>query len=186
MSGAEINFDDLNHIPPLASQNYMDEHDWLVGNLPQGARVLQVGSYDGQRILRLLAARPDLDITGLEIDEEFVTLAQNLLAGNTPPAAITQGDILSPPKDLGGFDYVLCLNNTLGYVAEPERALANMKRLGKIVVVSVFCEEFDAIAAEYRTKTGSSARRFDSSEVDTWGGIAIPTPLGRLVQLSAA
>ncbi len=69
-----VRCDDLESIPIPNRRNYEIEHDLLINQLPKSARVLQIGSMDGMRIIRLLKARPDLHITGLEIEEALVEL----------------------------------------------------------------------------------------------------------------
>lgn len=89
--------DDLDAIPRVNRENYLLELDLLAAQLPVGARVLQVGSMDGRRLLRLEGRRPDLRLTGLEIEPAFVELAQRSADPGTA-ATFVRGDITNPPE----------------------------------------------------------------------------------------
>src|SRR5665213_942399 len=118
--------DNLDNIPSLMRDNYLRETELLVGLLPQNSSILQVGSMDGERIIRLLKLRPDLKVTGLEIEEFFVKVANQKMAKTDFKAEFILGDITNPPS-LPTFDYVICLNNTLGYIPDEQKALVGMK-----------------------------------------------------------
>ncbi|EKD43737.1 MAG: hypothetical protein ACD_72C00152G0006 [uncultured bacterium] len=93
------------------------------------------------------------------------------------------------------FDYVICLNNTLGYIPEYDKAIKNMRKLGKTVIVSVYGEKFDNdLAREYFDsikleidhidgdkfvmKDFTTVKRFSKKEVESWSGEVIETPVG--------
>lgn len=95
---------------------------------------------------------------------------------------------------------MVCLNNTLGYIAEVSLAIRNMRRLGGVVVLSVFGPRFDgAVASEYFRSLGTTVdrleggmftvgflgdvSRFSRDTVDFWGGAVSETPLGYWVAL---
>lgn len=156
---------------------------------------------DGMRIIRLLAKRADLQLTGLEIDKELVRIAgQNLVKKGFQVTFIT-GDIANPP-DLPQFDYVICLNNTLGYIMDQNKAIHEMKKLGKVVIISVYGEKFvDILARKYfkqlhlevekiehnifSMKDFSKVKRFTKEEVESWGGRVIETPVGYFCTLAS-
>lgn len=144
-----VNCDVLENIPKPNRNNWIKEIDLLRLELPKNARVLQVGSMDGTRAMRLLETRPDLKITGLEIEAPLVELAKQKVAAAGLHADFVHGDITDPPT-LPSFDYVICLNNTLGYISEQEKAVAGIKKLGKVVIISVYGEKFnDYLARAY-------------------------------------
>jgi len=99
----------LENIPKQNRDNWIHEIKLLNQKLPKNAKVLQIGSMDGTRIINILKARPDLQLTGLEIDSELVEIANK----KVPEVNFIHGDITNPPS-LEKFDYVICLNNTLG------------------------------------------------------------------------
>lgn len=179
--------DNVDALPELNRQNYLFETDWLVQHLKPNAKVLQVGSADGRRIVRVLRQRPDLRWTGLEIDEELVELARINVAEGGVNADIIHGDITNPPG-MAQNDVVVCLNHTLGYISDQEQALDEMRRLGESVVVSVFGETFDEqLAGQYFELLGlknySSVLRYARADVTQWGGRIHETPLGYLVKI---
>jgi SAM-dependent methyltransferase len=198
-----INCDDLDRLPLLNRQNYEFEHELLVNKLPKHASVLQVGSMDGRRAIRLLEVRPDLKFTGLEIEEPLIDLARANVKNAGVNATFVAGDITAPLADLSNFDFVICLNNTLGYISEERQARDNMKRLGRQVFVSVFGEAFtDTLAHEYFASMGlmikriendrfmlaefNEVRRYTKSQVQDWGQIVTRTPLGYLCLIMPA
>lgn len=63
-----VNCDVLANIPKPNKDNWLKEIDLLRQEFSENAFVLQVGSIDGTRAIRLLEARPDLKITGLEVE----------------------------------------------------------------------------------------------------------------------
>ena len=189
-----IHCDELDRLPEAHRANYLAELEILSRELPIGAAALQVGSMDGERIIRLLTLRPGLRLTGLEIEPELVDLARANIATAGLIAEVVVGDVTKPPK-LPRFDTVLCLNNTLGYIKDPERAIAEMRRLGTTVGISVYGEAFDdALALAYFSSLGLSIdgindnvvsiadfgliRRFTQSDVASWGGSVRETPIG--------
>jgi hypothetical protein len=197
-----VKCDELELLPDENRRNYLFELEWLTQELPTAATVLQVGSMDGMRALRMLEARPDLLITGLEIESELVSLATDTLNKRSLPARFIHGDITAPPTDLTPTRYVICLNNTLGYIPEGSVAIEQMKRYGENVVVSVYGERFDdSLARRYFESIGlavrelkddaiifrdfSSVKRFTRASVAAWGGHTIlDTPIGYLTVLS--
>lgn len=196
-----INCDDLDNIPALHRQNYFFEHDYLVKTLKYNASVLQVGSMDGLRADRLLSARPDLEFTGLEIEENLVEIARKHTAESHKKAKFIHGDICNPPASLKQYEYVLCLNNTLGFITDTTAALNQMKKHGRSIVVSVYGEDFDEkLASEYFSSIGleflkadegrfmlkdfSYVPRFTKKDVALWGGSVTKTPIGYICTIS--
>ena len=189
-----INCDDLNNLPTLMRTNYLFESQLLTKLLPPKSRVLQVGSMDGKRAIRLLTDRPDLQLTGLEIEKPLVDAANTQVAEAGFKLESIHGDITNPPK-LPVFDDVICLNNTLGYISSWDKAIAGMKELGGKVVVSVYGENFsDALAEEYFSLLGlkieqiqgnlflmedfTPVKRFSKREVETFSSKIVETPVG--------
>ena len=87
------------------------------------------------------------------------------------------------------------MNNTLGYIPDQEKAIENMKKLGKKVVISVYGEKFtDELAARYfrsinlellyvkedifELKDFGSVRRYGRSVIDSWGCEVVDTRVG--------
>jgi SAM-dependent methyltransferase len=189
-----IHCDRLEDIPTLNRENWLKELELLAKILPKNARVLQVGSMDGTRAIHLLRTRPDLSITGLEIEPTFIDLAKKNVATARLNTAFVLGDITKPPP-LPHFDCVICLNNTLGYIDAEKRAIAAMRSLGDQTIISVYGETFDEDAAHayfdsihltidhieqdcFVMKDFGSIRRYTKKSIGKWGGSITKTPLG--------
>lgn len=69
---------------------------------------------DGTRIIALLEKRPDLLLTGLDIDENLLKIAEENFRRANIDSELIHGDI-TKPLAISGYDYSVCLNNTLGY-----------------------------------------------------------------------
>ncbi|MBI2573745.1 methyltransferase domain-containing protein [Candidatus Woesearchaeota archaeon] len=195
-----IECDVLEQLPTLHRDNYNFETEFLTSHLPQNASVLQVGCMDGTRLLRLHQQRPDLELSGLEIEQDLVLTAQSLLSQHKIPATIIHGDITAPPP-LTHYDYVVCLNHTLGYIPDQHKAIEMMKKLGKHVIISVYGEIWTPQLAQEYFKTlklsikethhnkfilsdGWPIHRYTKQQIETWDGKIIKTPLGSLVIFS--
>ncbi|MFA5842683.1 MAG: class I SAM-dependent methyltransferase [Candidatus Gracilibacteria bacterium] len=172
-------------------------NSWLKKHLPIHAKVLQVGCMDGTRILELLKVRPDLKVTGLDCEAPFLTIArQKIKKSGFKNVQFILGDITKPHFHLNHkFDAVLCLNNTLGYIEKDEKAIQNMKKMGRRVILSMYGEKFtDPLAKKYLktihltvtriqnhrfyTKENVFIRRFTKFEISLWGGMVFSTPIG--------
>lgn len=96
----------------------------------KGARVLDVGCGDGA-LLRLLAARRDVDGRGIELSRDGVArcVSQGL--------AVIQGDADTDLRDYpdDAFDYVI-LSQTLQATRNPRLVLEQMLRVGRRAIVS--------------------------------------------------
>ncbi len=85
--------------------------------LPEGARVLDVGTGSGAVALALKEERPDLEVTGSDISEHALELARENGLRLGLEVAWLRSDLLEEVPD--EFDAVLC---NPPYVAESERA----------------------------------------------------------------
>ena len=194
-----VHCDQLEKLPALNRENWLWESAWLIKNLEPNASVLQVGSCEGSRIVNIMKERPDLRITGIEIDPILHEMALEHFETTGTDAQSVLGDItnLEDTKGLGHFEYCLCLNNTLGYIPDEEAVLTQMKRLADTAIISVYGENFtDDIARTYFaalklevTRIEGNAlhmsdfgivRRYTKEAVAKWGGEIIKTPLGYL------
>lgn len=189
-----IKCDELDDIPKPNKDNWLKEIKLMASEIKPNATVLQVGCMNGERIMALLEKRPDLNITGLDLEKDILEMAKENFKKFSIKANLVHGDITKPPE-MGQFDYVVCLNNTLGYIPEEEKAIENMKKLGKTVMLSVYGEKFtDELARTYfksinleltgidnnifHTKEFVNIKRYPKGEVESWGGKIIETPIG--------
>lgn len=191
--------DELDNLPRINKENYLFETDYLAKKLPKNAKILQVGSMDGNRIIDLYSLREDLIITGMDIDKDLIGLAEKNIIKANVKAKFIYGDI-TKEQELERFDYVLCLNNTLGYIPGVQKAVENMKKAGQKTIISVYGEKFnDELAQEYFHKIGlqldhiqnniihlkdfTKVKRFTKQDVMSWTNNVIETPLGYLCTL---
>ncbi len=186
--------DELDNIPKPNKENWLYEIELIKKELSLNAKVLQVGCMDGTRIMAILKVRPDLVITGLDMESDMIESSKKNLNKAGLKAEFIHADITKLSLN-SGFDYVICLNNTLGYILEEQKAIDNMKKIGKTVILSVYGEKFtDKLAQEYfksinlqlinieknifHTKEFVNIKRYTRKEVDDWKGKVIETPIG--------
>lgn len=98
--------------------------------IPDGAKVLDVGSGDGA-LIALLKHEKNIDARGIEISQKGVSLAVS------KGISVVQGDA---DKDLfhypdNGFDYVV-LSQTIQATRRPETVLRELLRIGRHAIVS--------------------------------------------------
>lgn len=191
--------DELDRLPAKNRENWLLESALICELLKPNATVLQVGCADGSRLIDLQSKRPDLHFLGIDIEEELLSDAQKKIAAAGMKIETRLCDITSDEQcvALGHFDYVLCLNNTLGYIPDEAAAMKNMRVLGSQVLISVYDEKFtDDLTREYFATLGltiatiendrfifedfTSVKRYTKEEIKKWGGTRIETPLGSL------
>jgi hypothetical protein len=98
---------------------------------------------------------------------------------------------------LVGYHSHQAFNNTLGYISNQKKAIKEMKKLGKIIIISVYGEKFDNTLARayfkslnleieqiegnlFIMKDFTTIKRYTKEEVKAWGGKIIETPIGYL------
>lgn len=92
--------------------------------LPPGARLLDAGCGTGGLLSRLAAARPDLDLQGLEYDPEAVALARGKLPPGQDPEKLRVGSVNAMPYPDAQFDVIVSAD-VLCHAAVDEPAALN-------------------------------------------------------------
>jgi methionine biosynthesis protein MetW len=107
------------------------DHDIMLGAIPMGARVLDVGCGDGTLMARLKGEAGAI-VRGMELSQEGVN------ACVTKGLSVVQGDadfdLALYPND--SFDVVV-LSQTIQATRKPEAVLGQMRRIGKTAIVSL-------------------------------------------------
>lgn len=94
--------------------------------LSAGEAVLEVGCGTGVDLLALAeAVGPGGAVVGLDPDEALLAVARERLAGR-PVVALAAGTVEAMPFEDGRFD-ACRMDRTLQHVADPERALAEVR-----------------------------------------------------------
>lgn len=191
-----LHCDKLDNLPALNRENWLLELELQCNMLPEGASLLQIGCMDGTRIVEILNKRRDLKVTGLEIEKDFVALAEKNLKNVGLRAKLICADITTFETS-NRYDFVTCLNNTLSYIPETAKAVEHMRKAADVTIISVYAEQFDEAKAEayfqalhttvtssdknfFHVKGFGAARRFTRADVESWGGEITETPLGYL------
>lgn len=192
-----VHCDELENIPAINRENWNRETEITVRELKPGASVLQIGCMNAKRLIAIQRQRPDLRLTGIDIEPAFLEMARANIADASMQIETKLCDITSKEQceKLGHFDYVFCLNNTLGYISEESRALENMFALAPIVIVSVYGEQctnermkayLESINLKPKEIDGNlfhcedftTIKRYTKEDVEQWNGRIIETPLG--------
>lgn len=98
--------------------------------LPANCRIADIGCGSGEITSRLAALYPRAEIVGIDILEHTVELARGRYAALAPRVTFRQGDAFELKLPSGHFDLVVCRHVTQS-IPEPERVLAEMKRIAK-------------------------------------------------------
>ena len=150
--------------------------------LEPGERVLDVGCGPGRHALAL--ARRGIDVVGVDLSDDFITLARDAAASDGLPARFEVGDVRELAHD-GQFDAVVCLCQggfgLLGGRDEPrafDRIAAALRPGGRLALTAfsaVFAVRFLEAGESFDPATGvlherSTVRNEDGEEevFDLW------------------
>jgi SAM-dependent methyltransferase len=150
--------------------------------LDRGERVLDVGCGPGRHALAL--ARSGIDVVGVDLSEDFITLARDVAEADGLPARFEVGDVRELVYD-GEFDAVVCLCQgafgLLGGRDEPrafERIAAALRPGGRLALTAfsaAFAVRFLEAGESFDLATGvlherSTVRNEDGDEkaFDLW------------------
>src|SRR5205823_2431547 len=105
-------------------------------------RVLDLAAGTSELTRRLLDRRPDLRVVGLDLSRGMLVRGQAKRGGR--PAELVQGRADRLPFPAGSFDRVVCANS-FHHFDEPERALAEMRRVlrpGGSLTLTDWCNDY--------------------------------------------
>lgn len=98
--------------------------------LPVQAHIADIGCGSGEITGRLAVRYPQADLIGIDILESSVAYARGQYAVLAPRVQFRQGDAFDLALPENHFDLVVCRHMTQA-VPEPERVLAELKRIAK-------------------------------------------------------
>jgi ubiquinone/menaquinone biosynthesis C-methylase UbiE len=104
------------------------------------ANLLDIGCGEGQADKFFLEYHPNLKITGVDFDEQALKEARI----NCPAMKIKKADIYHLPFVNKSFDLILCLE-VLEHLKNPQKAIKEIKRVGRYFILSVPHEPFFSI-----------------------------------------
>jgi SAM-dependent methyltransferase len=132
----------------------------VAGELPKGAKVLDVGCGDGDLLRAIAEARPDVEATGL--DWHFPAATREALEGRR--LRLIEAPLESAELPRGHFDLIL-MNQLVEHLWQPRDCLANLltalKPGGRLVIETPDTDGYD--------------RRWFAG--GTWGGYYVPRHL---------
>lgn len=99
-------------------------------NLPPDCLIADIGCGSGEITSRLAGLYSRADVIGIDILEHTVELARKLHAPLAPRVSFRQGDAFELKLPSAHYDLVVCRHVTQS-IPEPERVLAEMKRICK-------------------------------------------------------
>lgn len=128
--------------PAVVAALQDDLHKRLIGQLPKGARLLDVGCGGGQHAVRIVQQRPDLQVVGIDISSTMVKRARALAAraNVADKATFELGDATNLQFPSDSFDAVYCAG-PLKQVSDKPRLLAECHRVlrpgGRLLAMDV-------------------------------------------------
>lgn len=121
-----------------------------VADLPPRARVLDVGTGPGWLLVEIARLRPDLYLTGVDLDPAMVEAARRNLANRSDRATAAIGEAGKLPADDNSFDLVVS-SLSLHHWAEPSAGGAELARVlspgGQIRIYDLESAPFAALYA---------------------------------------
>jgi 2-polyprenyl-3-methyl-5-hydroxy-6-metoxy-1,4-benzoquinol methylase len=125
-------------VPDVLNEHFHNWHKRIILDFVEGSgklRILDVGCGYGRLSIPIIKKFPEVDITGVDISENYV----RLYTENTCHPAIVVG-IENMSSDLGSFDYILCVT-VLMYLDEENlgkavfNLVSRLKPKGKLILI---------------------------------------------------
>ncbi len=164
------NVDIMENLNPLNRKNWEFESNFLVNTIKPGSNVLQIGCTLGDRLIVLWNSIKPVRLWGIDIDSDLINRCRNRLNKLMIKAELSVADAQKLPDFDTKFNYVICLNNTLGYIPDDKKAISEMKKSAKgKVIISIYTDTkfTDKIAKEYFKAVGSKVRGIENNVIRT-------------------
>lgn len=124
--------------------------DDLVGAVPHGADVLDVGTGPGVLVDEIARRRPDVRLTGVDLSPDMVAAAERNLRRFGDRVTMRVGDVTDLPFPDGSFDLIVS-SFSLHHWDHPEAAVPELARVlrpgGRIYIYDARFAPFEKLAA---------------------------------------
>ena len=123
-----------NPIAKWAVSNFMATFEELLETVAAwgASNVLDLACGEGVTAQRVTIVHPTARLTGLDIDEPSLKIAQRI----NPGFAVTRGDVYNLPYETGVFDLVIA-TEVLEHLRWPAEVLKEIKRVSRYCILSV-------------------------------------------------
>ncbi len=154
-------------LPDVVNEHLHNWHKNVILNFLEkkdGLKILDAGCGYGRLSIPIIEKFRGIDITGMEISENFF----NLYKGNTNHPAFVEA-VQNIPSELGTFDYIICVTVLMYLDGEKlKKAISNLlfhlKPEGKLILI-----EPDRSGAPFLTGFGFLRHRMGRDTIDTKG-----------------
>jgi ubiquinone/menaquinone biosynthesis C-methylase UbiE len=164
------NVDILEKLNPLNRENWKFETKFLIKTIKPNSKVLQIGCTLGDRLIVLWDNIKPIELWGIDIDPELIKQCKKRLEKLGIKANLFVADAQNFPDFSIKFDYVICLNNTLGYIPNDKKAVKEMKRVtkGKLIVSIYTDTKFtNQVAKDYFNSVGGKIEKIKDNVIYT-------------------
>jgi ubiquinone/menaquinone biosynthesis C-methylase UbiE len=152
--------------PAVVAALQVDLHERLLREVPEGARLLDVGSGGGQHAVQVAQERPDVHVVGIDVSSTMVRRSRALARRANVEGRVTfeLGDGMDLTFDDASFDAVYCAG-PLKQVSDKVRLLRECHRVlrpgGRLLAMDVNrgCSYEDVVAFVDRTPLPSFGRQ---------------------------
>jgi ubiquinone/menaquinone biosynthesis C-methylase UbiE len=123
---------------------------------PDGAAVLDVGTGPGVLLLELARRRPDLQLTGVDLSADMITVARRNVAGFGDRVSARQGDVTQLPFADHSFD-LIASSLSVHHWDDPAAAVPELARVlrpgGRVCIYDFPFAPLDALSDAARARS---------------------------------